>query len=299
VICLITVGIWQLGRLVLAWNRPLLVAAAVAVAAGLASADAWAYYRAAQDNTVWGSGSPSVSAHYMASLPKGTRLYWFGSPTITASLSPLTLLDRTPVDVFDASPEAVKSVATASPSAYVFLAGQDARLGRVMAACPGGDLHDVSFHGSKILRSYEIAQPNTCIPPTGPPDAFADAVHVGAVPTQDFSIITSASREDGEPQPSCAPSSNTIWYAFTAPSSGTVPVTSDGSSPLTTIAVYTGDRLDALTEVACAAAEGSQAARIQLRVQAGQTYFFQLGARGDATPPGLARLSLGSLTPSR
>ncbi len=295
VICLITIGIWQLGRLVLARSRPLLILAAVATAAGLSASDAWTYYRSAHDNTRWGVITPTVAADYIGSLPAGTRVYWFGAPSVTAAFSPLTMRGRHPIEVFDSVPTGVAAVALASPSAYIFLAGQDARLGAVMARCPGGNLRDIAYQGMPILRSYEISRANTCTPPAGPPDTFARAVRLASVPTTDFAVISSATLEAGEPQPACAAASHTIWYEFTPRTDGRVGVTTDGSTLPTVLAAYAGDRLDALSPAACAAS-GAGPARIDLPLTAGRQYFFQIGALSDATS-GVVRTAFGPLVP--
>src|SRR5437660_943508 len=87
----------------------------------------------------------------------------------------------------------------------------------------------------------------------GPPnDAFADAINVGAPPGAWSASTAGATTEPGEPDHRGEPGTHSVWYALTPAHSGLVTVsTCDPRTPYKTyIDVYTGDRVDALTEVA-------------------------------------------------
>src|SRR5436190_22652835 len=93
----------------------------------------------------------------------------------------------------------------------------------------------------------------SAVPPP-PSDAFADAKTIDpqALPFTDQETALAATLEPNEPAPSCsfgAPS-NSWWYAFTADASRSYSVsTYAGGAP--TVAVYTGDSLESLSERAC------------------------------------------------
>ncbi|MCX6873973.1 MAG: S8 family serine peptidase [Verrucomicrobia bacterium] len=59
-----------------------------------------------------------------------------------------------------------------------------------------------------------------------------------------------ATKETGEPAHAGDPGERSVWYRWTAPSSGTWALDTAGSSFDTTLAVYTGSAVNALTEVA-------------------------------------------------
>src|SRR5262245_51817167 len=58
-----------------------------------------------------------------------------------------------------------------------------------------------------------------------------------------------ATRENGEPDHAGSPASNSVWFAWRAPESGTVTFDTAGSSFDTVLAIYTGSSLAGLQEV--------------------------------------------------
>lgn len=95
---------------------------------------------------------------------------------------------------------------------------------------------------------------------------------------------TSASGEFGEPVPPGGGALNTIWYNWTAPSSGTFTVGTCSATSTnfdTTMGVYTGSAVNALTtqasnDDACANTTGSTASRVSFSVTSGTTYYIQV-----------------------
>lgn len=80
-------------------------------------------------------------------------------------------------------------------------------------------------------------------------DDFADAVTIGALPFEDSRDPTMATSEEGEPQ--CNGSSpKSIWYVFTPEADVDVRINATpGSSPYTSLALFTGDDVAHLTRV--------------------------------------------------
>jgi hypothetical protein len=113
---------------------------------------------------------------------------------------------------------------------------------------------------------------------SAPGDRFDDPVHIGSSRSAG-STTTTATAEPGEPAHAGAPASRSVWFTWTAPSDGRVAILTCGQGRLDTrLAVYTGDAVDALTEVgsndedptvSCGGAPGSA---VRLTVTAGQTY---------------------------
>src|SRR5439155_4125529 len=104
-------------------------------------------------------------------------------------------------------------------------------------------------------------------------DNFANATPIGALPFSDTQDLTAATTEPAEPGPGCFSASNTVWYSFTARTTGSITATTNqyGSG----IAAYTGNSLASLSQVGCA--EAANYYPVTFRAQAGTTYYFQVG----------------------
>jgi hypothetical protein len=123
------------------------------------------------------------------------------------------------------------------------------------------------------------------VSPPAANDAFTAAIDL-ANPATAEANTAGATLEDGEPQPSCAPSGATLWYRFTADDLGIVRITTAGSDFDTVLAVYEGDDLGDLTEVACSDDTGvpfvtrSGSSEVTFLSEAGRTYMIQAGGFG-------------------
>lgn len=99
--------------------------------------------------------------------------------------------------------------------------------------------------------------------------------------------------ESGEPAHGGIPAANSIWWEWTAPTSGAVTLSTSGSNYDTVLAVYTGNALGALTPVAANDNDGNNAtSRLTFTATAGTTY--QLAVDGRNGTSGLTMLSLGT-----
>lgn len=104
-------------------------------------------------------------------------------------------------------------------------------------------------------------------------DNFSDATTIGALPFSDSVDITGATTESGEPQFCTAP--NSVWYSFTPTFDGAVRADTVGSMfGDTNLIVYQagGSGIGDLIMLQCASGEPAS-----FRVQAGITYYFQVG----------------------
>ena len=109
-------------------------------------------------------------------------------------------------------------------------------------------------------------------------DNFADRTAV-TLPFTDSQDTTNATEEVGEPQPDCGYGvGKTVWYEYVPTSSGMVQVDTVGSDFDTVLAIWTGDSLTTLTNVACdddgAVEPGSMAI---FPVTASTPYLIQVG----------------------
>jgi PKD domain len=135
------------------------------------------------------------------------------------------------------------------------------------------------YGGSVRLNVAEIPPP--------PNDDFANATPTGAAPFSDTQSAVAASKEPGEPDPSCGPfaPATSWWYAFTPVSTQSYRVSLGGGSG-STVAVFTGTSLADLSQLDCRSSYGG--AGFAFRGVAGTTYYIQVsdpysGAYGPIT----------------
>jgi hypothetical protein len=145
------------------------------------------------------------------------------------------------------------------------------------------------------------------IPPPANDD-FAKATTITSLPFDDTVDTSAASLEASEPTPSCASNGlfNTVWYAFTPNTSGSISLRNPSNSFSPVVAAYTGSSLTSLTEVRCQ----TDGFPLTFVVEAGTTYYFQAGGLFDSghggpmqfhmevTPPPVAGLSFNPSEPS-
>jgi VCBS repeat-containing protein len=130
-------------------------------------------------------------------------------------------------------------------------------------------------------------------------DFFASATALTGLFATSSGSNVGATAELGEPSDFGDGSVNSIWWQWTAPSTGIVEVNTLGSTDLagrdldTTLAVYTGSAVDALTLVDLNDDYYGFQSRVQFKAVAGTTYHF--AADGYDTAVGNIALTLGVL----
>ena len=108
----------------------------------------------------------------------------------------------------------------------------------------------------ELTRSNNITRASVVIdaPCSGPPanDNFADAIVLSGRVGSAFSSTGCATPESGEPNhaPASSEAVNSVWFRWTAPYSGNVVMTTEGSTFDTVMAVYRGTDVTSLTSVA-------------------------------------------------
>jgi hypothetical protein len=150
------------------------------------------------------------------------------------------------------------------------------------------------------LRSDDIAAANFIYPQSGTPpppqdatptptptstigwnDACADAVAIDTTPYSSTLVTSSATIDGTDPSVGCGNGSRakSVWYSFTAPSSGTLTANSFGSNYDTILAAYTGS-CGAFAPVpgACNDDTSGLQSRVSFTTSAGTTYYFLVSA---------------------
>jgi hypothetical protein len=102
------------------------------------------------------------------------------------------------------------------------------------------------------LTADDIAGGQSLYGPPGIPanDNFAAAITLSGSSATGTGFNTNATKESGEPSHAGNAGGRSVWWKWTAPSGGTATVTTQGSVFDTTLGVYTGAGVNALTTIA-------------------------------------------------
>ena len=105
-------------------------------------------------------------------------------------------------------------------------------------------------------------------------DMFARRILIPGMTNIATGSNAGATKEPGEPNPTGYAAGKSVWWAWTAPVDGLVTVSAQGSPSLKTVlAVYTGNSVSALSNVASAiSVTTTSAAEVSFVVKAGKTY---------------------------
>ena len=131
---------------------------------------------------------------------------------------------------------------------------------------------------SAALSSVAIAGP--------PNDRFADAAAVPALGSIVVTTNNDATLEPGEPMHAGSPGGHSLWWSWTSPFTGSVSVSTAGSSFDTLLAVYTGDTVTNLELVADnddAGGFGDVTSHVVFRAIEGESYHVAVDGFNDAT----------------
>jgi subtilisin family serine protease len=163
---------------------------------------------------------------------------------------------------------------------------------RVIFNAVEGNIYQLAvdgFDGQSGGLKLELNLSEPTVPPVN--DAFAERALVAGVDAEVTAATLGASRESGEPQHANNPGGRSVWWTWTAPMTGTVVMSTDGSDFDTLLAVYEGDSLATLRRVASDddSGEGSQS-RLSFLASAGSQY--QIAVDGFGGDGGSARLRI-------
>ena len=133
-----------------------------------------------------------------------------------------------------------------------------------------------------LNRSFAVA------PPAPANDPLAGAIALSGPTGATVGSTASATREAGEPTHGGAGGSASIWYRWTAPTNGTLTVTTQGSTFDTLLGIYTGTTIAGLARLADNDdAGGGLWSRVAITVTSGTSYAIAIdgygGTRGATT----------------
>jgi hypothetical protein len=172
----------------------------------------------------------------------------------------------------------------------------------------GGDLTSAVTITAIAGTTYQIAVDGdggasgnirlSITPPTPANDLFADRITVPGNSTVMTGSNVGATEESGEPNHGGNTGGKSVWWSWTAPTSGIMQLTTDGSSFDTLLAVYTGSSVSSLTLIGGDDDSGQgTASAVRFVTTAGTTY--QIAVDGYSRQSGTIRLNLRALAPLR
>lgn len=128
---------------------------------------------------------------------------------------------------------------------------------------------------------------STNAPPVVRPanDNFASAAALTGTSWTRTGTTVNATAETGEPSHAGQAPGFSVWYLWTAPSSGAATISTEGSGFDTVLAVYTGSSVGALTPVAANddPASGGTSAAVSFQAVAGTVYRIAVDGKGGAS----------------
>lgn len=126
-------------------------------------------------------------------------------------------------------------------------------------------------------------------------DAFANAATLAGPVVSIRSSNTNATRESGEPSVAGSVAQASLWFAWTAPSSGAVTIDTAGSGFDTLLAVYGGTSLGSLSLIAenDNGTTWSTSSRVSFQASAGVTYRISIASKTSST--GLVMAKIGTV----
>jgi subtilisin family serine protease len=129
------------------------------------------------------------------------------------------------------------------------------------------------------------ASPTFNLPVTSPPpnDNFADRAQTANGTTSSTGSNVNATSEASEPRNPRVAGGRSVWWSWTAPSTGGATISTAGSSFDTTLAIYTGSSLDALTLVGSNDDSSGLTSAVTFDAIAGTTYLVQVDGYSGAT----------------
>jgi outer membrane protein assembly factor BamB len=145
---------------------------------------------------------------------------------------------------------------------------------------------DFNFHGRvQTGGRLDLAAALSSAPGDNTPfnDAFASRSMLSGSSLAVRSSNVGATRETGEPVIQGNAGGASLWWQWTAPVSGSVTLSTSGSSYATLVAVYTGASLGSLATVAANSTAGAGASSVTFIAQAGTTYDLTVDGQNGAS----------------
>jgi subtilisin family serine protease/outer membrane protein assembly factor BamB len=229
----------------------------------------------ARSNNVGATLDNGEPAHGGATI--GASLWWSWTPTISTEVAFDTVGSTTTAD---APLDTVVAVYTGSAVDALSQVGanDDAASGtvtsRLVLNVTAGTTYQIAVAGKSGATGMVLLRVGS-VPLN---DAFARAVTVSGESFSVTSTLLNATRESGEPTPTGGAAGHSVWYKWTAPSSGLFQLAAFAKQIDTVAAVYTGSAVNSLTTVGSNqnSSSSNSDALVPFSATAGTTYYFSV-----------------------
>ncbi len=227
-----------------------------------------------------------------AGVVGGKSVWWTWTPTTsgTATISTAGSTFDTSLGVYTGtSVNALTTVASNDDQNSSLLTS------RVQFAAVAGRVYRISVDGYKGASGSIALSIALAAPPVN--DNFAGRIMLSGTSQLVNGSNTIATRETGEPDHANVTGGRSLWWSWVAPSSGIVTISTAGSSFDTTLGVYTGNSLSALTTVVSNDDESGaiRSSRVQFTAIAGNVYHIAVDGYNGAS--GSIALSIALAAP--
>lgn len=225
-------------------------------------------------------GEPSLNG-------EGNSVWWAWTAPSTGNFTIDTLNSQFSSQLFVFTGTAVDSLTAIpeTPSAT----GIGGRQQQITFAATAGTTYQIAVDGQGSSTGPIALQIHPTLPPAN--DNFANRILLSGATASSSSTTTGASSEPGEPAQSSTV--NSIWWSWTAPSSGNFTFDTLGSTSGTALSVFTGTAVNSLTaipETARSAGPTDNQSRLIFAATAGTTY--QIAIDGSDTGTGAVALNI-------
>lgn len=213
-------------------------------------------------------GTFSDGVHVTWAAPTGATAYevWRNTTNSSSSATKISATDVTTTTYTD-------TTATAGKTYFYWVKAKNS------AGTSGFSASDSGFRSATTLTN----------------DNFANATVISGSTLTVTGSNVGATKEPGEPNHAGNSGGKSIWYAWTAPTSGTVTLDTHGSTFDTLLGVYTGSSVSTLTTIASNdddPAGGTTTSKLTFRALAGTTYYFAVDGYGGQSGSVTLNLSL-------
>ncbi|WP_375477358.1 beta strand repeat-containing protein [uncultured Jatrophihabitans sp.] len=152
---------------------------------------------------------------------------------------------------------------------------------RVTLAATAGTVYSIAVDGYQSDFGAIIL---TWTPPAPANDAFASATTVTGASGTSSGTNLDASKEAGEPDHAGTPGGKSVWYSWTAPSTGNFSFATTGSDFDTVLAAYVGTAVNGLMPVAADDDDGSlNTSQVIIAATSGTVYSIAVDGYGGAS----------------
>ena len=239
------------------------------------------------------SASKEASEPNHAGYPGGNSVWWAWTAPVTGGVA---------IDTIGSTFDTTLGVYTGASVSGLTLVAQDDQGGgnntsKVIFLATAGVTYQIAVDGYFGATGAIVLNISGSSLPTN--DNFSARRQLVGLPTTDTGNNIGASKEAFEPNHAGNPGGHSVWWTWTAPATGGVAIDTIGSTFDTTLGVYTGVSVGALTLVAQNDdSGGNNTSKVIFLATAGVTYQIAVDGYSGATGAVVLNITVANLPPS-